>query len=428
MYIPLNLQRGERQQAFIDYLNAALRRRTALTSGSAGVDDDGCYQSEFNGPFQIDQATISLTWRLTKSPTGELNALSVERSDDKSTGVEWEKAVYELVTSVLAATLSETRDKYFQRSIFFYVGPQLDGEYWLRGYRFAPANLDDPHPHLINAERVTCVDQDVAAIDAEHAFALADVAARRHAARLSLLLNTGLYGTEHTQRWVWPVNNGQPASESVRYQLGFEHPSARLTSMPSKGQVCQLGAYKGSLTASYRVAGELLSLPAEARKILRGVDSAPPIVSESFDQCSRLYQVAAVCGRYFPSVALAYRVAAVEAMSAADPDAKGFSDFMRRHVRSQSNIDSVLNYLYGDARSGHFHGGQFPMGEFDRRGYFSNPFMDAEEAHLEMFHRACYELTREAIVNWLNTILPEQPSSDPTAVEDLGAGPERTDA
>lgn len=417
MRVQLNLLRGPRQQEFIDYLNSALRKRTALISGSAGLDEEGNYLSEFSGAFQIDQGIVNLTWCLTKNATGVLTTLSAEKLDDATTGVEWEHAVYEFVTSVLAATLSEARQKYFHRALFYYIGSQLDGEYWLPGYRFAPAFPADPNPQLVNAERVVAVDQNVVAIDGEHAFAVAEVAARRHAARLSLLLNTGLYKTDQTQRWVWPVVDGNPASESVRWQVGFEHPSVRLSAMPAKGQLCNFGGYAGSLSARYPTAGKLLSLPSEARKILRGVDEALPIVTESFDRCARLYQVATVCGGHFPSVALAYRVAAVEAISAADPESKGFSDFMRRYITSQANIETELRYLYGDARSAHFHHGKFSMGEFERGSYFSNPFIDAEEAERDMFRRTCHELTREAVVNWMSTIMPEAPVSDCPEIE-----------
>jgi hypothetical protein len=410
MEIQLNLQRGERQQAFLDYLNSALRERTGAFSGSAGIAEDGTFQVSLCGPFQVGQTTVHLSWCLSKNPDGQLTVLSVENAGEGTSDSDWERAVYEFVTSVLATTLSETRQKYFRRTFFFYIGEQLDGEYWLPGYRFAPAYPADPQPHLINAERVVSIDQNVFAIDDQHAFVLADAAARRHSARLSLLLNTGLYGVEHHQRWVLPVVDGVPASESVRYQLGFHHPSALLSEMPRKRQVCALGEYKGSLAARYRVAGELLSLPAEARKILRGIDSAPPAVSESFDRGARLYQVATVCGKYFPSVALAYRVAAVEAISEVDPASKGFSNFMRKYVRSQRDIGEILNYLYGEARSAHFHGGEFPMGEFNRAGMFASPFMDAEAVQRDSLHRTCYELTREAIVNWLTEKLPEPPA------------------
>lgn len=411
MEIQLNLPRGQRQQEFLDYLNAALRGRISSSTGSAGINKDGLFESTVTGPFSVAQGAIHLSWRIKKDAKGTLLSVAVEASDPEVSEEKWRTAAHEFVTSVLATTLAETRKKYFRRSFFYYIGPQLDGEYWLPGYRFAPAYPGDPQPHLINAERVISIDQEAAAIDEMHAFALTDEASRRHAARLTLLLNTGLYRTEHVQRWVWPVVEGIPATESVRYQLGFVHPSANLSQMPKKGEQCSLGAYKGGLAARYRVAGEMLSLPPEARKILRSVDNADPLVANAFDCGARLYQVAAVCGRYFPSVGLAYRVAAVEAVCQADRTCKGFSDFMRKHVTSQTDLDEILDYLYRVARSAHFHGGEFPMGEFGRHSFF-DPLMDADTIQQDTLHRTCYELTREAIVNWLSRLIPDTASTD----------------
>ena len=69
----------------------------------------------------------------------------------------------------------------------------FDGQYWLPGYRFAPAWPADPEPWLLNAERVVVIDQNISAIDVYHAHVLANEAARRYSARLSLLLDIGLY-------------------------------------------------------------------------------------------------------------------------------------------------------------------------------------------------------------------------------------------
>ena len=253
------------------------------------------------------------------------------------------------------------------------------------------------------------IDQEIEVIDDMHANALAHEGGRRHAARLSLLLNTGLYAPEQTMRWVLP--DGQSTSESKRCFLGFSHPSLHLLQMPKKGEACPLGNYRGSLAARYRVAGELLSLPSEARRILRGVDNAKPFIQDSFDRGSRLYQVASVCGHLFPSVGLAYRVAAVEALCKADQSCKGFSEFMRKHVTSYNDIEEVLVYLYGVARSAHFHSGEFPLGEFSR-AFFFDPFMDSDSVQRDQLHRLCNELTREAIVNWLTQIIPETPSTE----------------
>jgi hypothetical protein len=340
--------------------------------------------------------------------------LDVESANPDAQTPGWETAVTEFVTSVLTAALVERRYKFFNRTLFFYIGAQVDGEYWLRGYRFAPAFPDDAEPFLVNAERVVAVDQDVYGIDQLHSQTVATEAALRHAARLSLLLNTGLYSAQAVQRWFYPVPADPPGSPSVRRQLGFFHPQMGVASMPRKGELCSLGAYKGSLAARYRVGGEMLSLPLEARRILRGIDSAAPLISDAFDRAARLYQVATVAGMSFPTLGLAYRVAAVDVISKTDPDSANFSAFMRRHVSSQPNIDAVLKYLYGDVRSAHFHAGEFAMGEFGPDLFRFDAFMDSDYLQRDALHRTCFELTREAIVNWLNAVTPEIPeSADP---------------
>lgn len=407
MEIPLNLAAGPKQRDFLDFLNSALRGRMIYRTGTAGSAEDGSYFTHVTGMFPVDQCQVELTWALRKAPDGTLTTLSIEATDKSGESHGWQTAAYEFATSVLTATLADRRVKFFRRSFFFYLGPQLDGEYWLPGFRFAPAFPEDDQPHMINAERAVTVDQEVLAIDDMHAYALAEESSRRHAARLSLLLNVGLYRPEQSMRWVLPATGGTPATQSIRCHLAFSRPEATLTAMPEKGERCPLGAYTGSLAARYRVAGELQSLPCEARKILRGVDRASPGIADAFDRGARLYQVASVCGQQFPSVGLAYRVAAVEAISSADPSCNGFSEFMRKYVTSLKDIDSLLKYLYGQARSGHFHAGSFPVGEFSRANYF-DPLMDMERVERDSIHRASYEVTREAIVNWMQSIVPPE--------------------
>lgn len=414
MDIPLNLQSGHRQRDFLDYLNSALRARMTNFGGRAGRLDDGRLFSSVAGPFPVNAGHVNLTWTLYKSQAGDLTHLSVEPIDPELNSLDWKTAAYEFTNSVLAATLAERKGAFFRRTLFFYLGPNLDGEYWLPGFRFAPALPDDPEPHLINAERAVCIDQVVHAIDDMQAHALAEEAARRQAARLSLLLNVGLYRQDQAMRWVWPVTDGQPATSSIRLHTSFNHPSVIATEMPQKGKLCPLGGYTGSLAARYRVAGELQSLPREARKILKGIDQADPLVADAFDRGSRLYQVASVCGQSFPSVGLAYRVAAVEAISASDTTVNGFSEFMRKYVKSTNDIEGLLQYLYGPVRSGHFHAGGFPMGEFSRQRYF-DPLMDMDSVNMDSVHRACYELTREAIVNWMQLMVPEEDLQEPPA-------------
>jgi len=368
-------------------------------NGSYGIDH-GLFRSKIAGPFKVDQQAFPLEWTITQDLRGTITELSVASTQPDMPESNWSSAAYEFITSVLATTLTEQKQVFFRRQQYYYIGPQLDGEYWLPGYRFAPIFPDDEMPALINAERVVVIDQSIKAIDDMHAHTIAAEAAARHAARLSLLLNVGLTKPEGEMRWVIPeIEEGQ-MRESIRCQLGFHKPELNTQSMPRKAELCPLGKYSGNLTARYRVAGELQSLPPEARKIFRGIDQADPLVTNAFDCGARLYQVALVCGRFFPSLGLAYRVAAVEAISESDSDCEGFSQFTRKNIKSKENLDTILEYLYGKVRSAHFHAGAFPLGEFASQRYF-DAFRDLDRMEADALHRVCFEVIREAIVNWM---------------------------
>ncbi len=109
MEIGLNIPRGQRQQEFVDYLNSALRQRIASSKGSAGINEEGLFESTVEGPFSIDQTLFRLTWRLTKDPKGTLLKLVIESADPSVAESNWKTAVYEFVTSVLPTALAEKR-------------------------------------------------------------------------------------------------------------------------------------------------------------------------------------------------------------------------------------------------------------------------------------------------------------------------------
>jgi hypothetical protein len=399
MLIPLNLPPGERQQEFLDYLNSALRPRFNSFEGSAGYRSDERFESTVTGEFDLGTAKIPLTWRLLRSVDGQtLECLEVVASDVAPPESEWETAASQFVTGVLSAALAARRSSFFQRVMFSYIGVQLDGEYWLPGFRFAPIDPNDPDPALINAERVVVFDMNIEAVDHFHANALADEAARRNAARISLLLNVGLFRSDNTVK-TW-VLSPEGHFRSQRLQVGFFSPEATINAMPSKAEICPLGKYQGSLKALIRFAGTPMSLPPEARRILRGVDLAPTDVRLAFDRGARLHQVGAVIGRTFPSAGLAYRVAALDAISQAHGQKRVLTEFVRKYTREPSLADGVVDYLWGSIRSAHFHGGEFPLGEFSP-ARLMDPLMGVESTNQQNLQLFIYPLIREVIVRWI---------------------------
>jgi len=220
-----------------------------------------------------------------------------------------------------------------------------------------------------------------------------------------MILNVGFYEPLPEQRWVIVHDSGKGPAHGRRHQLGIAKPGIRLSTMPEKGEVCPLGSFEGSLDDRY-ISVEPIRLPPESRKILRGFDALEPKLSDAADRAARLYQVGLVVGRRYPSVALAYRVAAIDAIVQGSSDISDFKEFMKANVPDEPDLDEALDYLYGKARSAHFHSGEFPGGEFDLWQVF-DPFMDDQWVLRSQYQRLGYELTRVAIVNWMRATMPE---------------------
>jgi hypothetical protein len=405
--IPLNIPASSSQQSFIDHFNSMLRERLGSGSGAAGYEADGTFRSSTSGPTNLEGRTTHLTWTLIKSSDGTLQSLDVA-SNEEAEGKSWHEAAGNLVASALASALSNKRTSFFRRVQLHYVGPALDGEYWLPGYRFAPALPDDTDQHLINAERVVHIDFNVEAIDAQHAFVVAGEVASRHATRLALILDRAFYKPDHVQRWILPVEGGQPTGESKRYPSAFFRPGLHAQEMPAKGAICKLGRFDGSILDRFRSAGELVTLPRETRRILRSVEHSGPAYMEAFDSCARLYTLSLMIGRYSISAALAYRVAALDAIAQTTGAYKGASELIRTYADPSPQLDSLLGFLYRDVRSAHFHAGKAPLDISP--GVPFHPLLTSEFIEHSDITRTGYEITRTAIVRWMTAA---QPTAEP---------------
>jgi hypothetical protein len=172
--------------------------------------------------------------------------------------------------------------------------------------------------------------------------------------------------------------------------------------MPRKGERCHAGAPGDGIRQHKRISGTL-KMPAEARRILRGVEALSEPVKDAFDGAARMYQIGLSLGRRFPSAELAYRVGAIEALSAIDTEAKNFSAFMRKYLSLDPNDVQLLSYLYHDVRSSHFHAGKFDLGEFSVQRHM-DIVLSPHIAFRREQERRCFELTRQAIVNWMLSI------------------------
>jgi len=407
MDIPLNLPPG-RQQEFRDQFNAGLRRLSSGSSGSAGFLPDGSFEASATGSYRFDNGTEArLKWVLRKDVTGTLSGMSVEPLDT-SVSNEWEASAQAFVTATLSAALAAARTRFFRRAHYFYLGPALDGEYWLPGLRLAPAIPNDAEPSMPGAERWVDIDMTVDAIDDGHASALADERSRRIAARLSLLLDVGFERRSYEVRWaVIPDEKG--GFTNKRCQLALMRTDPSPAKMPDKGALCAVGRY--TKTNDRELVRSSLQLGPDVRRILRGAETKKHPIGEAFDRCARLYQVGLVAGRQLPSVFLAYVVAAAAAIAESDPELGRFRDFIKRYAEvREENLNSFVDTLYGGIRSAHFHAGEFPLGEF--AAFRTDPLMDDSDIERSSLRFMGLLTVRNAILRWCRERVADDPRAD----------------
>jgi hypothetical protein len=92
-------------------------------------------------------------------------------------------------------------------------------------------------------------------------------------------------------------------------------------------------------------------------------------------------------------------------LSKAD-SADGFSNFMRKYCGlPAAEIAPFLEFLYGSARSSHFHAGAFPLGGYGRED-FPKAFMSSDYTDKSQRLQTSMILMHHAIATWLLARIP----------------------
>jgi len=401
----LSIQKGPKQQLFLAYLNAEFAKQAKHAHSLFKMEESGSIVNVVRTTFELADSQMELIWSFRTLANGVLSEVEVSQASvvGAAWNGAWEEVAREIIDSALRDAYNETRRTEHRRQVFYYVGTQFDGEYWFGRVRVAPAILDETYPMLMNAERAVVLEFEVEAIDTYDSSYLASEFARRFAARLSVLLDVDLYEPPFEQVWVMA---GEPPVPQ-RLNRGIGQPAGD-NCMPKKGERCRAGTFTQGISHIGRMSGTF-KMPPEARRILRGVEALPAPVKDAFDGAARMYQIGLSLGRRFPSAELAYRVGAIEALSAIEPEAKKFSPFMRQYLSLAPSDEQLLEYLYSDVRSSHFHAGKFDLGEFSLQRHMDIVKTPQTVIHGQQQSR-CFELTRRAIVNWMLSIAAEPTS------------------
>lgn len=148
-------------------------------------------------------------------------------------------------------------------------------------------------------------------------------------------------------------------------------------------------------------AGHPITIPSFIGEYFKCIDSLRKSDNRKYilyRNACRLYNLSLALFHISPTAHIAYLVSSVETL--AKVEQLSFSDFIRNNVEDVNG--KLLDFIYGNVRSGHFHAGEFPFFEFDVEinNSINNKFFNARNDFLE-----AKSLIREAFTNWIKVNL-----------------------
>lgn len=401
MELDLDRLPPEKTEDFFEYFRAELRKYGWSRSGSVGVDEDRIYRLKVDSDLPLNDEEVTVTWRLAREPDGRVSELTADASEAE--GEDWQEAARKVFEDALEATLAGRTEEFFQRTPFTYLGQALDGEYWLGNFRFAPVEPEDETPASPMLERVVVIDQEIDAIDHEHAATLAATRSKHLISILALVLDVPFKDTEPGIVWVLAPEEDRQEGEFPyqRATRALPYPAAKPDRMPDKGEMCSLGEYEGSLSDPYRTRFPRLSLPEETQDFFQAVDQAPADLRERLEHCTHLYRLGLLIHRWYPTAAITYLVAAVDSLNPGGQGRGAVTEFVTEHVqvtKGSFNLDAFLKFLYGEVRSKHLHVGNFPLGDFLGQ---TLELPDADRLLTGEQFRQAHAVLRSTILTWV---------------------------
>lgn len=356
--IPISVEQVPR---FLDYFNVALSKLKFVSSHGEYLPDGGFREITRRIHTNPLEEGLELTWSITLSADGGLAPIEVSVEGNAPAG--WQHVAEALIRETLIAVVNNTQSTFFKRYYFAYIGWPLDGEYYITGFRIAPSQPTSDFPFGLS-EEVLMIDLNAEGVSATHASALGRVTAKKIAALLSVYLNIGLYEIPTNEvRWFYDDDG-----DSKCHQLGYKSSISKPTTMPRKGTECPQGQSvevdRSKIDEINKPSGphDLLHCPSDIRILFRTYYSLPPNEQAAFIGAASLFQISLTAGRHYPTVQMAYAVAAVDALTK-EHTRKSFIELIRDYCPELPESD--VENCYQEYRSAHFHAGVLPGGEYE---------------------------------------------------------------
>jgi hypothetical protein len=356
------------KESLIKYLDKNLEGSAQKTGGR------GSYLDEEDHFVNIDNMIISLpegynvpVQFTTNWIKGDLTDLEDSANLDTKKWCLLIQFLDKIIKKSLAMLLAEKKEKHFFRVRLGYMGPPLDGEYYIRNFRISPATRVEGTFHV---ENYIYLDMDIEGIDYEHARSNSRTFAKEVMSILSVILNTGFYEPGRDHRWVL-----LPDNKHGRFQLGFHDEEPYPTAMPAKDRK-KAGAFSVDPTdyISNAIHTKTLRLPRSIRKLFKAYYSLAKEEQAAFLSASRMYQISISADRISKTVQASYQLAALDALS---------KPYRQKNLNKNAIMELTDKYyvgegvkigkLYESIRNAHFHQGFFD--EHEISGFEIRPFL-----------------------------------------------------
>ncbi len=360
MLIPISLS-AEKTIQFLEYFNLAIRKGGHEGSSISYLPDGSVAETVRCALAASSDTNIPASWTITLKADGILAPLRIDVDDAAPDG--WQRAAEGVVREALVSVLESPKTKVFCREEFAYIGQPLDGEYYILNFRIAPSQpaFDDPFGF---SENILLIDHYAEGVGGLQAHALGKVQAQKIASLLCVFLNAGFHKiptTEH--RWVYDAEGNTSC-----LQLGYRSSLPKPVSMPRKGTECRPGqafeVNRDEMEDALPRPVEFIRCPKDIRVLFSAYNALPPNEQVAYLGAAALFQIALTAGRNYPTVEMAYSVAAVDALARGKQQStKMFVQLVKDCCPNVPSQD--VEYLYQRIRSAHFHVGSFPGGEFE---------------------------------------------------------------
>ncbi len=143
-----------------------------------------------------------------------------------------------------------------------------------------------------------------------------------------------------------------------------------------------------------------IMVPRLIRKYFRHVANLPASENALVLAFARLYNLAEIYHRIGEATStVSYKISSIEAL--AQTEAISFGEFVRKYSTGEMD-EKLIDYFYGNVRSGHFHAGRFSFGEYDHS--FNYEYDVIFQERKELFFTFCRTI-RKVVAKWIELSL-----------------------